>query len=235
VSRVPRASPGGASAVVKNASVQSFISNHLASSGYPALFVLGLIGAMCIPIPSEITFGFAGALCSQSFLETQHSTGKHLQLWAVIVIGVAATVVGSSIAYVVGRFGGRAFVERYGKVVLLSHEDLDRTERLFTRWGDGLVGVGQVIPLLRAFVGFGAGVAKVRTAPFLVLTALGAAVWVSLITVIGYEAAASWHHILKWFGDAGYALAALVVIAIVFGFVHRWRRYHEAQARHSAS
>lgn len=215
--------------------MQSFISNHLASSGYAALFVLAFLGAMCIPIPSELTFGFAGALCSSSFLASQGSSARHLHLWAVIVLGVVATVAGATVAYLVGRFGGRAFVDRYGKVVLLSHDDLDRAERLFSRWGDGLVGVGQVIPILRAFVGFGAGVARVRVAAFLALTTIGAAVWVSLVAVIGYEAGTSWDHVLRWFGDAGYVIAGLAVLAIVLGFVHRWRRYHEAEARRASS
>ena len=106
--------------------MQSFIQNHLASSGYPALFFLAFLGAMCIPIPSELTFGFAGALCSAGFLAATSGPHRHLQLWAVIVVGTVATVCGASVAYVIGRYGGRAFVEKYGKFVLLSHEDLDR-------------------------------------------------------------------------------------------------------------
>ncbi|HEV3328306.1 MAG TPA: DedA family protein [Acidimicrobiales bacterium] len=211
--------------------MQSFIQDHLASSGYPALFVLAFLAAMCIPIPSELIFGFAGALCSASFLAGSNAADQQLHLWAVIVVGTVATVCGASVAYATGRYAGRAFVDRYGKYVLLSHEDLDRAERLFGRWGDGLVAVGQLIPLLRAFVGFFAGVARVRWIAFIVLTTLGAAAWVSLISVIGYEAGDSWHQVLRWFGAAGYVIAALVVIALVVAFVHRWRRYHEAQAR----
>jgi membrane protein DedA with SNARE-associated domain len=207
------------------------MESFLQHSGYLALFVLAVLGAMCIPFPSEVTFGFGGALSSTAFAT---KSGSHLQLWAVIVLGTLATVLGASIAYVVGRLGGRPFVDRYGKYVLLSHEDLDRTERLFGRFGDGLVGVGQVIPLLRAFVGFGAGVAKVRPVPFVALTTVGAAVWVSLIAVIGYEAGSSWHHVLKWFGDAGYVLAAVLVVAIVLGVAHRWRRVRASAARDAA-
>jgi membrane protein DedA with SNARE-associated domain len=207
--------------------VQSFILHHLSSSGYAALFVLAFLGAMCIPIPSEITFGLAGALAAGALGAGYWKPS----LAAVIVVGVAGTVAGATVAYLVGRYGGRAFVDRYGRRVLLSHDDLDRAERLFSRWGDGLVGVGQVVPLLRSFVGFFSGVARVRWAPFLVLTTLGAAVWVSIISVIGYEAGASWQHVLRWFGAAGYVLLVAVVIALVVGLVHRWRRYHEAEAR----
>jgi membrane protein DedA with SNARE-associated domain len=222
----------GSAPVGKNRPMEHFVQSHLASSGYPALFVLALLGAMCIPFPSEITFGFAGFLSSSAFVAKGH--GAHLRLWEVIVLGVVATVLGATIAYVVGRVGGRAFVDRYGKFVLLTHEDLDRTEALFSRWGDGLVAVGQSIPLLRSFVGFGAGVAKVRPVPFLALTTLGAAVWVTAISLIGYEAGSSWNKVLRWFGDAGYVAAALVIIAIVVGIVHRWRKVHAAPPRDAA-
>jgi len=217
--------------VRKNAPVQNFVINHIASSGYIAIFILAMLGAMCIPIPSEITFGFAGALCSTAFFTSTTAADKHLQLWAVIVVGVAGTVVGASIAYVVGRFGGRTFVDRYGKCVLLSHDDLDAAERRFNRWGDGIVAVGQCIPFVRAFMGFGSGVARVKPVTFVSLTALGAAVWVSIIAVIGYEAAGSYHTVLKWFGNASYVIAAAVVVVLIVGFVHRWRKYHEAQSR----
>lgn len=203
--------------------MESFIT----SNGYAAVVVLALLGGMCIPFPSEVTFGFAGALASGVLDHGQH----HLSLAAVIVLGVAATVAGATIAYVVGRIGGRAFVDRYGRYVLLTHADLDRTERLFGRFGDGLVGVGQLVPLLRSFVGFGSGVAKVRVVPFVLLTAAGAAVWVSAITVIGYEAGKSWDHVLRWFGAAGYVAAALAVVAIAVGVWHRWQRVRHASPR----
>lgn len=206
------------------------MQSFLASTGYPALFVLALAGAMCIPFPSEVVFGFGGAFCTEAVAKGHHP----FSLWAVIVLGTVATVLGASIAYVVGRSGGRAFVDRYGRVVLLSHADLDRTERLFTRFGDGLVAVGQCVPLLRAFVGFGAGVARVRPAVFVALTTLGAAAWVSLIASIGYEAGTSWERVTRWFGDAGYVLAALVVVAIVLGVVHRWRAVRAAPDRRAS-
>src|ERR1700675_468794 len=99
--------------------MHTFIQNHIASSGYAAIFVLAFLGAMCVPIPSELTFGFARALSSSAFFTGSTAGDKHLKLWAVIVVGIVATVLGASVAYAVGRFGGRAFVDRWGKYVLL--------------------------------------------------------------------------------------------------------------------
>jgi membrane protein DedA with SNARE-associated domain len=150
-------------------------------------------------------------------------------------VGVVATVLGALVAYLVGRSGGRAFVDRYGKYVLLSHDDLDAAEARFARWGDAIVAVGQCIPFIRAFMGFGSGVARVRSSVFVPLTALGAAVWITVITLIGYEAGGSWHSILRWFGNASYVIAIVVLIVLAVAFVHRWRKYHEAQARRDSA
>ena len=180
--------------------MQSFVLNHILSSGYVAIFVLAFLSAMCIPIPSELTFGIAGALCSASYVASVSATAAPLHLWKVIVVGVIATVLGSLVAYLVGRFGGRAFVDRYGKYVLLSHADLDAAEQRFNRWGDAVVAVGQCVPFVRAFIGFGSGVARVRAPIFVVLTVLGAAVWVTAISFIGYEASGSLNTFFRWFG-----------------------------------
>ncbi|HEY5105112.1 MAG TPA: VTT domain-containing protein, partial [Acidimicrobiales bacterium] len=106
--------------------MQSFVQNY----GYFALLILAIAESACIPIPSEITFVVAGALCTTAV------TG-HVQfsLWAVIVIGTIGSVIGSQIAYEVGRTAGRTVVDRWGKWILLTHKDLDSAERWFSKYG----------------------------------------------------------------------------------------------------
>src|SRR5579863_4218240 len=102
--------------------VESFILHW----GYLSIFVFTVLEAACIPVPSEITLGLGGAAASgaAALLGSHH----HLQLAYVILIGIAGEMVGSYLAYTVGRTGGRALVDRYGKFLLLSHKDLDRAE-----------------------------------------------------------------------------------------------------------
>jgi len=200
------------------------VTNLVASSGYVAIFVLSILQSCCVPTSSELTLGFAGVLAAQ---------GK-LSLPAVIVVGASGEIVGAYGAWVIGRFGGRAFVERYGKYVLMSTHDLDRAQAWYERherWG---VFASRLLPVIRNFVAVPAGVAEVPLVSFGVLTALGSLVWDAAMAFIGYEIGGSWRSVMKGFSDAGYLLAAAAVIAIAFVIWHRWRAYHRATSNPAA-
>ena len=126
--------------------MQSFLHHWT----YLALLILTVAEAACIPIPSEVTVGYAGYLAS---------TG-HVNLVLVIVLATVGETVGAFIAYGVGRTGGRAFVDRFGRYVLLSHADLDRAQHWFEKRGEWSVAIGRIVPLVRTFIAFPAGVAE---------------------------------------------------------------------------
>jgi membrane protein DedA with SNARE-associated domain len=141
----------------------------------------------------------------------------------VIVVGIVGSVVGSLIAYAVGRTGGRRFVDRYGKYVLLTHSDLDRVESWFGRRGEWMVLYGRVIPVVRTFISFPAGMAEMKPVRFTVLTTIGCAAWVSMLSVIGYEVGGQWQSVTKGFSYASYVVVAIAVVAIVAFVWHRLR------------
>jgi membrane protein DedA with SNARE-associated domain len=205
--------------VDQNDPMQSFVQHY----GYFALFLLAMLESMCVPIPSEVTFGFAGALCT-----TAVATGTPLSLPIVIVIGVLGEVVGALIAYAVGRTLGRTIVDRWGKWILLSHRDLDSAERWFGRYGVYSVLIGRVIPVVRSVISVPAGVAEMNVPIFAGLTALGSAIWISLIASLGYAAGSNWRHVERYFHDAQYPVIAIVVLVIGFGLLHRWRAVRAA-------
>jgi membrane protein DedA with SNARE-associated domain len=187
---------------------------HLLSSwGYAALFVLTAIESCCIPLPSEITVGYAGVLSAE----------HHLQIVLVILIATAGEVVGSFIAWGIGRTGGRALVEKYGKYILLTRQDLDRAERWVNNRGEWGILVGRVVPLVRIFISLPAGIAEMKPLKFGIATAVGSLVWISALAAIGYSLAGSWNSIAHDFQAAGYVLGALVVVAIVGLATHRYR------------
>jgi len=198
------------------------VEHFISSWGYLAIFVLTVAESACIPIPSEITLGLGGALASGATLSggIEHHP---LNLALVILIGVAGSLVGSFVAYAVGRTGGRAFVDRFGKYLLLTHGDLDRAEAWFERRGEAAVLVGRVVPVVRTFVSFPAGVAEMRLVPFGVLTTVGVTVWVGTLSAIGYALGRSWHSMVSGFGDATYVAAGLVAALLALGLVHRVR------------
>jgi membrane protein DedA with SNARE-associated domain len=190
-------------------------TSFVASSGYLAIFVLSVLQSCCVPTSSELTLGFGGVLAAE---------GK-LSLPGVIAAGVLGEIVGAYIAWVIGRSGGRAFVDRFGKYLLLSHRDLDRAEAWYRRHGNWGVLVSRLLPVIRNFVALPAGVAEVPLVRFGLLTAAGSLVWDSAMAVIGYEVGRRWKSVMHGVTDAGYLLGVLAVLAVAAFLVHRYRSY----------
>ena len=202
--------------------MQSFVQSY----GYFALIVLSIVESACVPIPSEVTFGFAGALCTTAI--TGHA---QFSLWAVILVGTAGSLVGSIIAYEVGRTAGRTIVERWGKWILLTHKDLDAAERWFAKYGSISVLIGRVLPVVRGVISVPAGIAEMARVRFIVLTVIGSAVWVSLLASLGYAAGSNWQHVSKDFHAVQTPTIIVIVLLLIFGFWHRVRTVR----RHNAS
>jgi membrane protein DedA with SNARE-associated domain len=190
-------------------------TNFVSTAGYGAVFVLCVLQSCCVPTSSELTMGFAGALAAQ---------GK-LNLAAVVVAGVLGVLVGAYIAWVLGRYAGRAVVDRFGRYVLISHHDLDRAEAWYDRHQRFGVFGSRLLPVIRNFVALPAGIAEVPAVRFGVLTAAGSLLWDGAWAGIGYGVGTRWHSIASGFGDAGYVLAALLLAAVAFGVYHRYRSY----------
>jgi membrane protein DedA with SNARE-associated domain len=193
----------------------------LESSGYATIFILSVLQSCCVPASSELTLGFAGVLASES----------KLSLAAVIAVAAAGELVGAYIAWFIGRRGGRAFVDRYGRFVLLSHRDLDRVERWYEcheRWG---VFSTRLLPVIRNFAAMTAGVAEVPPLRFGALTAFGSLIWDGTMAAIGYAAENNWRSVMDSFSYAGYMLGGLAMLVIVFAIYHRYRSYRAASTQ----
>jgi membrane protein DedA with SNARE-associated domain len=195
------------------------VEHFLETWGYLAVFVLSFISAMGLPVGAELALIYGGVLASGQIPHEPH----HLNLAIVIVLATLAEVVGSLAGYLIGFYGGRPLVDRFGRYVLLTHKDLDRAEAWFARRGEPLVLFGRFIPLLRSFVSFAAGLGEMALGKFLAFTVVGCAIWCAALASTGDALGSSYNHVLKDFDDAGYVLAALAVIAVVGLFVHRFR------------
>ena len=195
------------------------MEHFLETWGYLAVFVLSFISSMGLPVGAEVAIIYGGVLASGQIPNEPH----HLNLVAVIVLATLAEVLGSMAGYLIGYFGGRTLVDRFGKYVLLTHRDLDRAEAWFARRGEPVVLFGRFIPLLRSFVSFAAGLGEMAFAKFTLYTVIGCAIWCTILTSIGYGLGSSYKHVLKAFSDAGYVLGALFIIAVVVLFLHRLR------------
>jgi len=202
--------------------MQSFVQNY----GYFALVVLSIVESACAPIPSEVTFGFAGALCT-----TAITGDAQFSVWAVILIGTLGSLVGSIIAYEVGRSAGRAIVDRWGKWILLTHKDLDAAERWFAKYGSASVLIGRVLPVVRSAISVPAGLAEMKRVRFAVLTLIGSAAWVSLLTGLGYAAGANWTRVSHDFHRVQTPTIIVLALLVIWFFWHRVRTVR----RHNAS
>ena len=182
--------------------------------------MFAFVEACCIPISSEITFGFAGVLAYQG----------HLNLVLVIVIGTLAEFAGSFTSYAIGRRGGRPAVDRFGKYVLLTHRDLDRAERFFAGRGAWTVTVARLIPLVRAFAGLVSGLIEVPVGPFAVFNLLGTVIWAAALSSIGYGVGSAWNRVSHYMSLGGYVLALFVIVPLVGLILLRLREFRPAQA-----
>jgi membrane protein DedA with SNARE-associated domain len=190
------------------------MEHFLLTWGYLGIFVLTVLESACIPIPSEVTLALGGALCSSAFLSSTSSTDAPLNLVAVILVAIAGSLVGSFIAYVVGRTGGRAIVDRWGKYVLLSHADLDKSEAWFKKRGPITVLIGRIVPVVRTFISFPAGMAEMEPISFGIFTTIGCAIWVTVLTLLGYHLGDQYHKWTKGISYAGYLVALAIVVVI---------------------
>src|SRR5579864_9495385 len=127
------------------------MESFLTSAGYAALILFGFLEAACIPISSEITFGFAGVLAYEG----------HLNLALVIILGTLAELAGSYASYAVGRIGGHPLVHRLGRYVLVTQADVARAERFLTGRGAWAVPVARMLPFVRAFTSIVAGLVEI--------------------------------------------------------------------------
>jgi membrane protein DedA with SNARE-associated domain len=159
-----------------------FIVATISRLGYAGIVLLMGIESACIPLPSEIIMPFSGYLVYQG----------RFSLWAVGVAGALGCVLGSLVAYWVGYYGGRPLIEKYGRYLLMSPHDLDLADRWFDRFGDIIVFASRLLPVIRTFIAFPAGVARMDLKKFVVYTFAGSLPWCIGLAYIGQKLGEKW-------------------------------------------
>ncbi len=201
-------------------------SHFVREAGLPGIFALMAISSACIPIPSEVVMLFAGFAVADP--GQSGATHHHLTMVGIVLAGLLGTIVGSWVAYAVGRGGRLELLERHGDKFHMGPAQLERAERWFARYGEPAVLFGRVIPVVRAFVSLPAGVAKMPLGRFTVLTLIGAIPWVLALALAGYALGGDWTSVRKGFEYADYVIVALVVIGVIYVVVRRRRGRSDA-------
>ena len=181
--------------------------------GLPGIFVLMTLESACIPVPSEPTMLFAG-------FNVDKGTYSFV---AVVSVAVAANVVGSWIAYAVGRFGRYELVHEHGKWLHITPERLAQADRWFEKYGGAAVFFSRMLPIVRTFISLPAGVAKMPFGRFTLYTVLGCIPWMAGLTFIGLQVGENWERWKDKLHYLDYVVLAAIIIGAVWLFV-RWRR-----------
>jgi membrane protein DedA with SNARE-associated domain len=200
-----------------------FVTQVIGSLGYSGIAALMAIESACIPLPSEIIMPFAGYLVY---------TGRFSLFWAATA-GAIGCNLGSVVAYWIGAAGGRPLVERYGRWVLMSHHDLDRMTHFFQKYGTITVLIGRLLPVVRTFIAFPAGVARMPQLRFHIYTFIGSWPWCFGLAYAGMKLGEKWHtdpRFEEWFHRFHLVVELALVAAIVWFVWTHINRFREADS-----
>ena len=191
--------------------VTSFIVNSISSLGYFGIGLMMAIESACIPLPSEVIMPFAGFLVAQ---------GK-FSLLGVSLAGALGCVVGSIVAYAVGIWGGRGFIEKYGKYILISRHDMEAADNFFNKYGSSAIFFSRLMPVVRTFISLPAGIARMNFNKFVIYSFLGSLPWCLALAYIGKKLGDHWNILSPYFHKFDFVIG----IAIIAGLVWYVRRH----------
>jgi membrane protein DedA with SNARE-associated domain len=200
--------------------VSLFILDTIRSGGYAGVAGLMAIESACIPLPSELIMPFAGFLASQG----------RFNLWALGFFGALGCVAGSIPAYYLGLYGGRPLIEKYGIWVLLSHRDLETADRLFQRHGEPVVFFARLLPVVRTFIAFPAGVSKMNMPRFVLYTFAGSFPWCVGLAWLGARLGEHWTVLRTYFHRFDAAIGIVILLAAA---LYVWRHVKHSRSTHS--
>jgi membrane protein DedA with SNARE-associated domain len=190
--------------------VTQFITNFINSNGTYAVLFLMTIESCGIPFPSEVIMPFAGWLAFSG----------HLSFLPIVLVGALGNLIGSLIAYLIAsRFGEPVLLSKAGRRLGIRKSHIDMADRWFQRYGLAAVFFGRMLPVVRTYISFPAGLARVKLVPFAALTFLGALPWCAALAGAGYKLGASWDHVSGPISKIAILLAVVVVGLVVWWFM----------------
>ena len=202
------------------------MTEQIAQYGYLAIFVLMVLESACVPIPSEVTMLFGGALVTANVLAPE----LQLAFWPVVLVGTAGNLVGSWLAYGAGSAGGRPLLDRWGRYLLIRPHEIDRAHDWFERHGDAAVFFSRLLPVIRTFISVPAGVARMNFAKFTLYTILGCLPWTFALAWMGYVLGDNWTAAEQVIRPVAWAIAVAIGAGGIWWITRRWRRVREEYA-----
>ncbi len=198
--------------------IAHWITGLISNTGYTGVLFLMIIESAGIPAPSEVIMPFAGFLVH---------TGR-FNLYLVTLVGALGNLVGSLIAWWIGAKGGRPLIEKYGRLILISKHDLDLSDRFFSKFGNATVFIGRLLPIIRTYISFPAGIAKMPIVPFSIYTFLGALPWSLALAMVGRKLGENWQSLKGYFHQLDVGIAIILIGGIVWWIARHIRNERRA-------
>ena len=192
--------------------------------GWIGILLIMAIESANIPIPSEVTMPLAG------WLLVQARGGSAIE--AIVLgglIGALGCLLGSVINYAIGAYGGRPFVERYGKYLLISHKDIARADKWFARWGDWASFISRLLPVVRTFISVPAGLVRINFVRFSIFTFVGSFIWCSALALGGFFLGDHWEELRRVMRPFDYPIIAIILIGLAY-YIYRHVRHAREDA-----
>jgi len=186
-----------------------FLTSLYGSVGYLGVMLAMTIESAMIPLPSELILPFAGFLVSDPNA-IEPLTGQPWNFWLVVLFATLGNTFGSLIAYAIGAWGGRPFLERYGRYLLIRPHEIELAEHFFQKYGAATAFFSRLLPIVRTFISFPAGVARMPIRTFIVYSTLGAFIWSTVLVFAGVQLGSHWQ-------DIRHALQPFDLIVAVIG------------------
>lgn len=196
--------------------VARWITELISNTGYTGIFLLMAIESACIPAPSEVIMPFSGFLVF----------GGKFNFHLVAIIGALGNVGGSWLAWWAGWKGGRPFIQKYGRYILISEHDLQMADRFFGRYGAATVFFSRMLPVIRTYISFPAGIARMPLGRFLLYTFIGALPWCYLLTYVGVSLGERWESLRGYFREFDVLIAVVLILAAVW---YLWRHIRNSR------
>lgn len=169
-------------------------------------------------MPSEVIMPFSGFLV----------VSGQMTFWMIVAMGTLGNLAGSLLAYWIGFRGGRPLIEKYGKYILISAHDLDIADKWFKKYGDWTVFFGRLLPVIRTYISFPAGISKMDVKRFSIYTTLGALPWTALFAWLGIKMGDNWDLIREKLHNFDMLIAIIVVLLILL-YIYRHFRVSKKQ------
>ncbi len=208
--------------------IVAFLTQLLQTIGWPGVVAIMILESCNIPIPSEVTMPLAGWMLVQA---------QGLPAWQAVLMGglmgAIGCTIGSVISYYLGAWGGRPLIQRYGRWIFVSEEDLEHADHWFARWGDWAAFISRLLPIVRTFISFPAGVVRMNFPRFVIFTFAGSFVWCALLAFGGYVFGANWEQLRAAMRPFDIPIALIIVAGVAYYVYHHIQKHKRTTAQGS--